>query len=71
MNPMDLNKPQPKSEQMAYIYKGRLFVPHYDTRELFVAPGHNKNTPRVFHELQLKGIGAIAVKLQLWPRSYM
>lgn len=70
MNPMEMNKPQPRSEQIAYICKGLLLVPHYDMFGYFVAPGHNKESPRVFHESQLKLMGANPVKLQLWPRSY-
>lgn len=70
MNPMEMNKPQTHSEQTAYICEGLLIVPHYDKCGFFVAPGHSKEDPRVFHEAQLRRMKATSVKLQLWPRDY-
>lgn len=70
MNPMEMNKPSSRYEQIGYICRGLLLVHHYIMRGSFVAPGHRNEAPRVFHELQLKLMGAKPVKLQLWPRNY-
>lgn len=68
MNPMELNKIQPKEAQVAYVWKNITFVPHYNLPGSFVAPGHTKSSPRLFHENQLKIMGAKKVILELWPR---
>ncbi len=70
MNPMELNRVNKRVEQIAYVLKNITFVPHHKLRGSFVAPGHSKESPRIFNENQLKMMGAKKVKLNLWPRTY-
>lgn len=69
MNPMELNKVMPLKRQIAYVFRGITFLPHYTLRGSFVAPGHSKSVPLIFHENHLVSVGAKAVKLKLWIRE--
>lgn len=55
-------------QQLAYTLRGITYLPHYDGRKVFVAPGYFRQHNLELTAEQLIKAGARAVYIQLWPR---
>lgn len=52
-----------------YVYKGAIYVPHYNGTDAYVGPGYGKEHTNSYTADFLLSVGAVATTEMLWKRG--